>query len=229
MRARNFDYVMSQIDPEQSTNISREKVGEFAAYFPSGKLISTALIGSQVNTFNDVWQGTFSFEYEFESGWAIASIILKRVGTQTTVLGFHLNRTEASQKELNRFRLAGKSFFHYLILAFAFIVPIFVLISLIFCIKTPIPKRKWLWVIFVLGGIGSITMNWSTGAFVLKLLHYQLLGAGVVSAGEYAPWIVSVGFPLGASIFWFKRKSFIEQDRINKSKIQSDSNLKSSD
>ncbi|BDY04461.1 hypothetical protein [Ferrimonas sp. YFM] len=213
IRERNFEYVLSYIGPELLNQLSEEKLEEFAAYFPSGQLLSTALIGSQVKTINETWQGKFSFEYEFESGWAVASVVMKRTDNKISVIGFNVYRTEASQKELNKFELSGKSALHYLVLVLACIVPIFILVSLFYCIKTSIPKRKWLWALFILGGIGTISINWSTGAYTLKVLEYQLFGAGAIAASEYAPWVVTVGFPLGAVIFWIKRKSLIEQGK----------------
>ena len=217
VRGRNFNYVLSYIDSGQ---ISEEKLEEVAAYFPSGQLLSTELVGSQVSTFNSIWQGNFSFEYEFESGWALANVVLRRVDDKTTVIGFNVYRTEASQKELNKFILSDKTVLHYFILVLACIVTVFILITLIYCIKTPIQKRKWLWVLFVLGGIGTISINWTTGLYEFNILQYQLFGAAAIAAGEYAPWVITAGFPLGAIVFWFKRNSFIEQDKANKSSQQ---------
>jgi len=211
IRGGNFEYISNHASPELSSQLSKENFEKIVAYFPTGQLISTTLIGSQVNTFNDKWQGNFAFEYEFESGWAVANLVMQRIGEKNSVMGFNVLRTEASQKELNRFELEDKSIFHYLILVFSVIVPVFILISLVFCIKTPIAKRKWLWVLFILGGIGTISLNWSTGGVGIKILQYQLFGVGASSASEYAPWIITVGFPLGAIVFWSKRKSFIEK------------------
>lgn len=223
IRERNFDYVLSHIDPDLPVKLTKEKLEEIAAYFPSGQLLSTELIGSQVHTNNQAWQGNFSFEYEFESGWAVANVVMKRIDNKTTVIGFNVFRTAASQKSLNKFELSGKSALHYIVLTLACIVPVFIIFSLFYCIKTPIPKRKWLWVLFILGGIGSISINWSTGEFGFKILHYILFSASATTASEYAPWIITAAFPLGAIIFWFKRKSFIEQGKVNKSSQQDSS------
>jgi hypothetical protein len=216
LREKNFDYVLSYIDPEISDQVTIEKIEEVANYFPSGKLLSTELIGSQVNTHNSTWLGNFSFEYEFDSGWAVANTVMKRIdNNKTTIVGFNVYRTKASQKELNKFVLSGKSLLHYLVLALSCAVPIFIIITLIYCIKTPIQKRKWLWVLFVLGGIGTITVNWSTGFYEFKILQYLLFGASATAAGEHAPWVLAAGIPLGAIVFWFKRNSFIEQAKAN--------------
>lgn len=209
LRARNFESVLRDLDPELSRQVSMEQLEEVAAYFPEGKLLTTELIGSQVNTFEGVWQGNFSFEYEFESGWAVANVVMQRAADQTMVTGFNVYKTDASQKSLNKFELADKSALHYIFLTLACVVPLFIIISLIYCIKTPIPKRKWLWVLFMLGGIGTASINWSTGEFWFHIFQYQILGASALASSEYSPWVISVGFPLGSILFWLKRKSFI--------------------
>ncbi len=216
IRIKNFDYVKKHLDAELINKVSDAKLEEISDYFREGKLLTTELIGSQVNTFETTWQGNFTFEYEFESGRSLANVVMKRVNDKTTIIGFNVYQTAASQKEIHKFELSGKSFYHYVVLVLACIVPIFILFTLVICIKTPIPKRKWLWVIFVLGGIGSVSLNWTNGAYAFKILEYQLFGAGAVAASEYAALIISAGFPLGAIFFWYKKKSFIELSKANK-------------
>ncbi len=80
---------------------------------------------------------------------------------------------------------------------------------MIICIRTPVAKRKWLWILFVLVGIGAIGVNWTTGQFSFRVATLNLLGAAAVSAGPHAPWFISVGFPLGAIMFWVKRRKFL--------------------
>lgn len=87
IRERNFEYVLSHLDPGLVDHVSSEKLEEIAAYFPEGQKLSTVLIGSQINTLNEIWQGNFSFEYEFESGWVVANVVMKRMDNKTTVIG----------------------------------------------------------------------------------------------------------------------------------------------
>lgn len=92
----------------------------------------------------------------------------------------------------------------------AILVPLFTLYALILCIRTKIEKKKWLWVIFVLAGIASFSVDWTTGQWRIVPLSFQLLGAGA-SAPPYGPWVISVSLPLGAIIFLLKRKRLSEQ------------------
>jgi hypothetical protein len=203
---KDFEFVKSQLDSSLTGQVTDQDLLKIANYFPSGHLLSTELVGSHVNTVNSTWEGNFTFEYHFEQGWALANVVLKRVNNKLTVIGFNVYRTKASQKEINKFSLIGNSPIQYLILTSAILVPLFILISLIVCIKTPIVKRKWLWILFILGGIGTISVNWTTGAYGLKILQYQLFGLAVSGANEYAPLVLTIGFPIGAVAFWFKRR-----------------------
>jgi hypothetical protein len=216
LRNKEFSYVKNLMSKEILNQINDEKLNTMAEYFRNGELLSTELIGSQVNTFNSQWSGNFSFEYHFSTGWNLANVAYKKVDGKIEIIGLNVYKSDASQKEINKFALSGKSIPQYLILASAIIVPFFILVTLIFCIKTPIARRKWLWILFVLGGFGTISTNWTTAAFGYKIFQYQLLGAAAMASSEYSPWIITVGFPVGAIIFWFKRKSFIEQSKVNK-------------
>ncbi|EAU55600.1 hypothetical protein SPV1_01592 [Mariprofundus ferrooxydans PV-1] len=215
LQTRDFESIKKYIDPSIEAQVTDNKLLEAAKYFPSGNLLSTELIGSQVNVVNGNWQGNFSFEYHFSDGWALANVVLKKSDDNLSVIGFNVYRTKASQKELNKFTLGGKSALHYFVLALAVLAPLFILVTTYFCIRTPIPKRKWLWVVFVLVGIGSISINWSTGQFGIQPLSIKLFSASAFEAGPFAPWIISASIPLGAIIFWFKRKRFIATNRAN--------------
>lgn len=208
VQAKDLTFVKEQLDASLIEKINEQNIAEFANYFPSGKLLSTDLIGSQVNIINDAWQGNFTYEYHFEQGWALANAVVNRKDNKLSVIGFNVYQTKASQKEINKFALADKSILHYLMLLCAVLIPVFIVITLVACIKTPIPRRKWLWIIFILGGISTFSINWTTGEYGFKLIQYQLLGSGVFTASEYAPWIIVAGFPLGAILFWFKREKW---------------------
>ena len=216
LRQGDMDYVKTKLDPDVTEEASDELINRVIDFFPEGEPISTKIIGSQVRAFNSEWEGNFTFEYEFPSGWALANTVVRRAGEDFLVGGFHVYRTEASQAEINRFTLSGKSVLHYGVLGGATIAPIFILFTLVSCIRTPIHKRKWLWVLFVIVGIGTIRLNWTTGAYSIQMFSINLLGSGAVADGPFAPWVVSTGIPLGAILFWFRRKRFIAIHEANK-------------
>jgi len=205
----DFSYVKSKLDPELLPTVTDDNLQRIGAYFPGGEILSTELIGSHVNIINDTWTGNFTFEYHAKHGWAIGFVALKRIDGQLIVTAFSVHQASASQEELNRFTFSGKSAMHYLVLIATIGIPLFILVTLIACIKTPIPERKWLWIAFIILSIGAIQMNWTSGEYLLQLMRFQLFGAAFMSMSKYAPCVLTAGFPLGAILFWFWRPKYV--------------------
>lgn len=218
LRAREFTYVKSILSPEIEAQVTDELLEEMAAYFRQGEPLSVKIIGWQVNVLNGQWQGNFTFEYEFESGWNLANTALKKTDNGYQVIGLNVYQTEKSQKEYNAFGLSSKSGMQYFVLCAAALVPLFILFTLVVCVRTPIARKKWLWFFFILLGIGAVQVNWTNGAYAFQLLSVHLFGASAAASGLGAPWVLSASVPLGAIVFWLRRKSLIES--ANKSSQQ---------
>lgn len=212
---REFEEITPYLDPSLEDQITSENLLVLADFFPDGELLKLELIGAHLHNTNSEWHGTYTFELQFSTGWALAEITLIKSGDEITIGGIGGQLTETSQKEINKFSLFGKSIFHYIMLMLAVLLPIFILVTVYFCIRTPIPKRKWLWVIFILIGIGSISINWTTGQLGLKLFLFRLLSVSAVASSSIAPWVLSVSVPLGAILFWIKRESFLLTEENN--------------
>ncbi len=60
----------------------------------------------------------------------------------------------------------------------------------------------------------AFQVNWTTGAFGYQPISISLLGVSGGAAGPYAPLVISISFPLGAVMFWFRRKNFIKNNKI---------------
>ena len=210
LRQRDFEYVKSKLSNELKPQVTDALLVQMSDYFRDGELISTEIIGSQVHIFNGEWQGNFSFEYHFSEGWNLANAAFRKVGHNYEVIGLNVYQTKMSQKEFHAFSLSNKSLLHYMILIMAIFVPLFILVSTYFCVRTPIPKRKWLWVIFILLGVSAIHINWTTGQYAIQVLSLHLLGASATAASPHAAWMISASIPLGAILFWIKRKRFIQ-------------------
>ena len=214
LKNQDIEYAKSKIDSDLLSQVTDEQLMSIASRFRSGDLISVKIIGSEVSTSNGIWIGNFTFEYEFSDGWNIAYAALQRVDVGYEVVGLNVHTTDQSLREVNAFNLSSKSFLQYTVLFMAVTFTVFIIITLIVCIKTPIPKRKWLWVIFILFGVGSIQIDWTTGLYAFQIFNFNFLGASAVKAGPAAPWVISASLPLGAIIFWFKHRDLISQSSL---------------
>lgn len=212
LETRNGDAaaIKQRMDPEFVDANFEAAMANVFTLIPKGAFIGSKVVGSITNTFNgDVTTYNLTFEQEFADGRILGSVQLRKKDGVTRLIGMTVQPQAASLEELNRFTLEGKGVLHWVVLVLMVLVPLFIVFTLVLCWRTPMVKRKWLWMLFIALGVSQLTLNWSTGAYGYQLLHVMLLGAGFLKAGPYAPWLFSVGFPLGAVVFLMRRRSLI--------------------
>lgn len=148
----------------------------------------------------------YSIEYEYITGdnFLYFNFGIKEQNQKLLITTFNGNILETSLSDLHSFTLKGKGFLHYLFMFFAILIPLFILVTLIFIIKTKL-KRKWLWIIGVLFGFIKFILNWTTGQFALQPISIMILGAGYSKSGIVAPWMLSFSIPIVAIVFWYRR------------------------
>ena len=135
---------------------------------------------------------------------ALVEVVTLKKGGASTVAGFRVTPIPDSLENLNRFTIAGKSPLQYFTLACAAASFLFTLYVLFLCILSRDMKRKWLWSIGVLVGVGKFAVNWGTGQWTCQLIAIQI---PCFSMGHplYGTWAVAVYVPLGAIAFLQRR------------------------
>jgi hypothetical protein len=216
LRQHKFEQIEQDIDPGIRAPNLHETLMGMAALIPAKNPTSVKVVGA--NTFKSpgIYRSNITFEYQFSNQWLLANVAIQKKDGVSTIVGFNVNKLFDSLENLNRFNLAGKSMGQYAVLAGAILISLLSLYALVLCARTRIPKRKWLWIVFILLGIGKFTVNWTTGQWGFMPLSVQLFSAGAV-APLYGAWMLSISLPLGAIWFLLRRKSFGEvasQQRI---------------
>ena len=207
LAAKDYAAIEKQLDPSIQVPTLRSTLEQMAAAFPPGQPKGVAAVGSNTITENGISTYNLTFEYQYEGVWLLSNVVFQRRDGRVNVLGLHVNPMKQSLQEINRFTLEGKGFLHYVVLALTIAVPVFIVYTLVLCVKTPIARRKWLWVLFVAVGFVQLSLNWTDGSFRLQPISFALLGAGFYRGGPYAPYIFNVAFPLGAIVFLARRRS----------------------
>ena len=208
-RSGDVDAVLEQLYPQIVDDETRGKVEAVMAFFPDEEPVDIVVVGSNTQTTPNSWSAKLTFQYEFPETFMLAVVQLLKEDDKIWVSGVNVQLLEASLQEMNAFRISGRGVPGYVFLALAVGIPVLIIWAFILCMRTPIPKRKWAWGIFVLFGFGSVSVNWTTGDFGYSLLSWQLLGSGFEMAGPYAPVIISIGFPFGAIVFLNRRKEWL--------------------
>jgi hypothetical protein len=203
---RDFEALTHRLSEELRTEDTRKTLEGMAGLVPDGPFKSKKLVGYQWVAFNGERQVTVTLEYEYASFVLVTAFVWSKEGGPFLLKGMHVLPMQDSLEKQNAFGLAGKSVVHYVMLLLTPAVVLFVLAALVICIRTRIPRRKWLWVLFVLFGFGQLQLNWTTGQIAFLPISVQLFSASVQAAGLYAPWILSVSFPLGAVVFFARRR-----------------------
>ncbi|GLQ20604.1 hypothetical protein ACFFUB_00960 [Algimonas porphyrae] len=132
----------------------------------------------------------------------------------------HVNLTTLDESPVGRHDWASSDTgpVRLLILGLAVLIPAFCLVTAIVCVRDKAIRRKWLWVPFILIGLWGVQLNWTTGALrpnffsyadgsvTFSFIKFQLLGAGVTRGGPFMPWIIDLGTPVGAILYWAMRR-----------------------
>jgi hypothetical protein len=207
LRAHKFDQIENALDPSIKSANTHDLLVHMASAIPAQDPISTKVVGS--NTFNSphVYKSNITFEYQYPDQWLLINVAVAKQDDVSTIVGFNVKPLNDSIESMNKFTLAGKSLLQYTVLGAAVVAALFSLFALIVCIRTKIPTRKWLWIVFILFGVGGFAVNWTTGQWHITPIYVQLFSAAAF-APFYGAWTISVSLPLGAIWFLLKRKEF---------------------
>lgn len=209
LAARDFASVQAHLDPTLQTPGTAAQLVEVANHIPAGTPKHVQLIGfNTLHQKTDV-QSSFAYEYEYDDQWMVAQVMFSRKAGQLLIAGVHVNREAQSQRAVHALSLAGKGPLHVLMLGLSVLVPLFILTTLVICYRTPVPKRKVLWCVFIAVGLVQFTLNWTSGAINVQALTFMVLGAGFMQASPYTPLLLSVAVPVGAVVFLLKRRSWL--------------------
>jgi len=203
LRQNKVDQIEKDLDHSLEDAGTQSMLASMAGLFPNQQPVSVKVVGMQ--GFRD---GAFSsvnitLEYEFPEKWLLANVVTKRGSGSVTITGFHVYEISDSLEHRNRFTLADMSVGKFTTLLFAVVAVVLSLYAFVVCIRTNL-KRKWLWSIVSLLGVGQLSINWITGEARINALAFHLPPGGA-TATPYGPWVVYVSLPVGAILFLLLR------------------------
>jgi hypothetical protein len=172
VRTRDFGTVEEHLDRSVRNAATRLQLERMSAFLGGEMPRDARVIGAFTNIVNGtITYVSLTLEYRLSQGWLLASMNLHRTGNERTIDAMNVHPTNDSQEHLNRFTFSGKGPGNYVILVSATSVLVFIVGTLLVLWKTRVPRRKWLWAIFVAIGIGQFTVNWTTGQVAIQPLQ----------------------------------------------------------
>src|SRR5512136_1063076 len=149
LRARKFDDIDRAAVPSAKGPRLYDALLKMADALPENQApTSRKLVGAQIHTDQDGTTTNVVFEYEFSGKWVLANVALLRKPNSVSLAGLSVRAVPESLEQHHRFRLAGKSAVHYVVLALAILSPLLTLYALVVCLRTKMSGLKWLWVLF---------------------------------------------------------------------------------
>lgn len=221
LRAGDYEYAYNHADEELKADLTPEGFERFILVYPKENVKKLSLLRwnySKAQSLNSAGLVCYSFyyEYEFENGdFVIAEVLCERKDGVLMTVGAALKRTTESQRNVNKLTLKNKSAKHYAVLFLMFLMFLYSVSMLVVCIRTRFPLRQKIpWLLFISVGFGAVDINWTTGMIHIQLLHIHLLSAAALIRSDFA-WHVVFGIPVGAILFWFKRKRILAAAKNN--------------
>lgn len=223
MRQHDFSTLEAKLAPELRGPTTRETLERIAAFIPSDAPLDSDIIRTRVTTVNGKRMVDLTFQYLFPQIWVVEDITIDETGRDPILKGFLIDASLQSVEQRNSLSPSiaiHKPIKTLLIGGLAVAVPAFCLITAFFCLRTPIPRRKWLWTIFVLLGFTELSVDWITGKVDFQLLVITILGGASSHDGTYGGWMFAMSLPVGAVIFWIKRIGWLEDHRAMMDRVE---------
>ena len=205
LQARDFEALEQALDTSVARDGLRGKLQKMAEYVPPGEPISVHLVGARRNFFNGVSSVNTTLEYEFRDTWMLASVTTKDKDGAPSLVAFHVEREAQSLAERNRFTLSGKGAAQLGVLAAMIGAVLVTLLALVRCATAKQVRGKWRWLLFILFGIGQLSVDWTSGEWSFHPVVVQLFSMSF-AAPVNGPWMLSVSLPLGALLFLSRKR-----------------------
>ncbi len=204
LRQQEFETIEQVLTPELQTAETRKQLELAAAAFPLAEPQATKLLDVTMQRLEKQATYNFTFEYRYTDTWVVTRAAFRRDADGIRIIGISGHRLQVDPMTLNRFEFRGKSPLHFLMLLLLIGIPVLVVVTLVAAWRARFGIGQWLWYPFIAIGFGTLRLNWNSGEWQFAPLSVSLLGATYEKIG-YGPWMLSVGVPVGAVLFWVRR------------------------
>ncbi|MBN1804540.1 MAG: hypothetical protein JW837_04770 [Sedimentisphaerales bacterium] len=228
--ARDYIDLLIKADTEQAeelldqrfvTEKTHSELQRCSEYLARDELISIEIVDFRLfKLFKEKVETRYNLTYQlrFKKSWSLLKFVIVEISGSKKIYRFEVVNIPESLEEINAFTFSDKSFRHYVILLFAIGIPVFIVYTIVLCVRTKM-KRKWLWVVFIILGFGRLSFNWTGGQMGFIPFVIQLIPTSAFKGGPYAPWVINISVPLGALLFILKRRKMQKSESVEVSMV----------
>jgi len=209
LRDRRFQEIEKQMETDLVDDGLEGTLSQMADMIPVGEPRSVKVVGAHILKQPESTRYDVTLEYEFPERWLLVEVATGTRGRQGVISSFRVQPMQDSLEHVNRFRLSGLGTPQWVVLSVGLLSLGCSLDAFVLCLRSRI-RKKWLWAVIALVGIGRLGVNWTTGNLFSNLIWVDLPTTGAFSQ-LYGPWMVYASLPAGAILFLFLRRS-LERD-----------------
>ncbi len=141
---------------------------------------------------------TIDYLYSFRTGDVVLRAVLDKSNGRYEVSGFQARPVDARSVAANALDAPGKTWIHLGFMSGMALSLGLMILAAWRAWQAKALKWRWAWIALALLGLGSLQMNWTTGA-TSSWLAVNLLGVTVTkSVSPLAPWVFRFTLPIGA-------------------------------
>jgi len=206
----------SFISEDARKTVSNKDLEKLFSFIKShGKVSKFDSVGSNVFQMEELVRINKTFQLTYKDKYALVTAQIIKENDKVKINSFNFREMNTSLEDFNKFTFTNKNPIHIAALTYTLFVPLFIIVTFIVYLRTSFSK-KWRWAPFILVGLIQFSFNWTTGAFMVKPIHLHLLGSGYQYT-TFSPVFLFSSLPLGAILFWIKRKKFFNSSASEES------------
>lgn len=212
-----IDSSYAKVDPEVLTNEAEQYILNANRSIQNNPVLHYRVVGitysSNILSAEKITIYQLAYEYEFEKGNILFATTVREEDNNFFIISFNGKFLTAPLAQLTKFTLTNKSTKQYIFFLFVLLTPLFIILSLIFLIISQMSlQQKIIWFLIILFiSLPRFTINWNSGQIDFNLINISLLRAGFFRPNLYTAWILSFNIPIGAILFWIKRKRLSDE------------------
>ncbi|MEE9542738.1 MAG: hypothetical protein V3V95_03010 [Thermodesulfobacteriota bacterium] len=202
----DVDGAVNLMDPKLEMNGEvRAKFDEIAVLMSADELKEISLVrySNLKALIQENQRRQFTYELIFKGSWAVANIAVDFMDGERYVIGVYVEPLERSLSETNAFTFENKSMVHYMMIALAVIIPLFSLFAIYICVQKKEGFAMWIWAVFILLGIGNVSINWTSGSVAYNIISITSVWAPGLRDGPSGAYYITYAIPVGAIVFLY--------------------------
>lgn len=205
LRRRQADQIIQSFDPSDDKDQLRSQLGKVFALVPQEEPLGVETLGASTECKGSgVCTKLIVLEYKYPDRWILFRVTVSNQSGHDAITDLTVEPESLPLASTSRFTLRGKGLLHYGILLMALLSVGIAIYALVLCIRTPIQKRRWLWIVITILGIGKLGIEWSSGELWYKVLYISILPAGF--GFDFESSFIYASIPAGAILFLLLRR-----------------------